>query len=131
MGTVLGVASWKGVAEILREYGDLPGTAPTSLGITVGELRDLAPWLRIADFIVCYGEAAVFAGLYVWARRSPYPALVTGAALFIVIQAVVLLLDVPVVQGGLRVGWNVSLVWTAIFLIVWGVAIREARAERR
>ena len=50
---------------------------------TVGELRDKIEQEVILVFITNYFLAAVMFGLYLWARRSPFPALVTALCVYL------------------------------------------------
>jgi Putative prokaryotic signal transducing protein len=76
-----------------------------------------------------YGAALLYTILYFWARKAVIPALVVGAGVFV-------MLTLWEARIGLLTGWvffgPLGLAVTTIFLlVVWIVAIREARAGRR
>lgn len=52
---------------------------------------------------IAYGIVAMFAGLYVWARSSPYPACIAGLALYLLIQLLGVLIEPSSLAQGILV----------------------------
>lgn len=65
------------------------------------------PMLEMA---IAYGLVAIFAGLYVWARSSPYPACIAGLALYILIHLLSALVEPSSLAQGILVKVIVVLV---------------------
>jgi hypothetical protein len=61
-----------------------------------GRVRNLA-----LPLIMIYGIAAVFLGLYFWARRQPLPAAIAGLAIFVTLHVVEGLIDPNAIAQGL------------------------------
>lgn len=135
LGSFWGFAWRAEVRSYLEAFVGRPNSDLLPSGhYTVGTLRRVAPRIELGMFGLFYLMAALFAGLHVWARKFPVPALVTGIVIFVQFQAACAL---SAFHGFFKLGRGPEglmnrlgfLVWTAFFLAVWIVAIREARGR--
>lgn len=62
------------------------------------------------EIAIAYGIVAIFAGLYVWARSSPYPACIAGLSLYILIHLLSALVEPSSLAQGIIIKVVVVLV---------------------
>jgi hypothetical protein len=74
-------------------------------------------------FIVVYGIAAVFFGLFLWARKSPLPAAIVGLAFFVTVHLVDALADPAALLRGILV--KVIIIVILVRAIKAGIQHRE------
>lgn len=53
-----------------------------------------------AGYVIIYGVAAVFLGLYFWARKSPFPAAIVGLAVFVTLHLLEAIADPTSIRNG-------------------------------
>lgn len=71
--------------------------------ITVGALRQQIDLEVALSWGIGLGLAVVMAGLYVWAKRSPFPAILTGLCTFLVVVVINALVDPTTIANGIIV----------------------------
>jgi hypothetical protein len=89
---------------------------------TVAELRKLVEREVILVFGLNYFLAVLMAGLFFWARKSPFPAMVTGLCVYLAVIALNAVLDPTTLAQGLVIKF--------LFIGAMIAGIKAALAER-
>lgn len=89
---------------------------------TAAELREWSRLTVVLQFGYYYILAVIFFFLYLWARRSPFPALITALSVFLVLEVLKLVLNPSSFASGL--------LWRALFVVALLVGIQQAIVER-
>ncbi len=104
-GLLMFHASWKEATEALQQLQGLPDHEVFSepvMGemLTVAELRQTVerePYLVLGLNLLL---AVIMAGLFVWSRRSPFPAVIAALAVFVVVHVANAVVDpITIVKG--------------------------------
>jgi len=122
----------KGQAESVLEKlqgMDAGATIPTPIAgrtYTVGELRKQLVWEPWGVLIVNFILAAVMAGLAIWAKRSPLPAVIVATATYLVVVVANAMVDPATIAQG----WIVKILVIAYLIkgIKAALALRTANA---
>ncbi|MEE2711870.1 MAG: hypothetical protein VX913_03765 [Planctomycetota bacterium] len=107
-GTLMGFMA-AGVADDAHRALDNLSDDPSEPLTFEGETMTKAEWEQTVDqevtmlFVLNYGLAAIFLGLFFWSRSSPLPAMITGLAVFLVLQVVNFVIDPATIAQGLLV----------------------------
>jgi hypothetical protein len=76
--------------------------------------------LVVASFLLYYVTAAIYVVLYLWARRSPAPALIVALCIFLMFQVLRFVVDPTTMVRGM--------LWKVLFIAIWSMGIRAALA---
>ena len=109
---------------------DASATVPIDgVEYNVGELREQVEGEPTMVLAVNWTLTAIFVGLYFWALRAPFPAIVTAFAVFVVVHFVNFLLDPATIFQGIFI----KIIGVAILAagIQAALAIRAAEAQSR
>lgn len=68
--------------------------------MTIAELRETIEVEMVTSFLINYLLAAVFIGLYFWARKAPLPATITALCIYLAVQVLNAIVDpTTLIQG--------------------------------
>lgn len=106
-GTLYGVMAYRSGSHALASLGNLSGDTNFPLPVdgkfyTVAEVRREIHFSMYSVFGLNYLLALTMLGLYFWARKSPFPALVTALCIYLAVMVFNAVLDPKtLVEGGL------------------------------
>jgi hypothetical protein len=129
-GTIFGFMARSEVSDAIRA---LSSRSASDVITVEGKTRTVAEWRNAIEraptliFVTNYGLAAIFVGLFFWARKQAFPAILTAFFLWLATLAITTILDPTTLLQGLIVKIF------AIVALLGGLqaALGQRSAERR